>query len=447
MNEAAKVKLTKKQNQALHYLRDYQTNELLFGGGAGGAKSRLGAYWLMSVCLRYKGTRWLMGRAVKKTLKETTLNTFREVISDYNVRGLFKERENSDRIVCRNGSEILLKDLEFYPSDPNFDELGSLEITGAFIDEVNQLVQKAKNIVRSRIRYKLDENGMIPKMCMACNPAKNWVYGEFYKPWREKTLPQNKNFVQALVTDNPFISDHYIENLRGLDKSSRERLLYGNWEYDDDPATMLSLDQINDLWTNIHVKGPAKKYITADIALEGSDRLVILVWEGWKVIDSIIVPKSTGADVLKHILEMKNKHRVPNSNIIYDADGAGGFLGGETGFLPGAKAFHNGGRAFPEKNNPRGYENLKTQCAYHFAKKAAAGDVCIGAITDITEKELAIQELGELKRKDMDKDGPLRIKSKAEIKLDIGRSPDILDALIMRSWFDLEKPAGLVVIS
>ena len=60
-------------------------------------------------------------------------------------------------ITFPNGSVILMKDLFAYPSDPNFDELGSLEITGAFIDEVNQISVKARNIVKSRIRYKLND--------------------------------------------------------------------------------------------------------------------------------------------------------------------------------------------------------------------------------------------------------------------------------------------------
>ena len=68
--------LTHKQTAALDILEDNETVELLFGGGAGGAKSVLGCYWLLKSSLKYPGTRWVLGRAVLKTLKETTLNTF-----------------------------------------------------------------------------------------------------------------------------------------------------------------------------------------------------------------------------------------------------------------------------------------------------------------------------------------------------------------------------------
>lgn len=437
------VQLSTKQIEALRYLRDQKTIEVLFGGGAGGAKSRLGAYWLMKNCIEYPGSRWLMGRAVKKTLKETTVKTFWEIVSDYKIRGSFKFRENSDQITHLNGSEIMLKDLDLYPSDPEFDELGSLEITGAFIDEVNQVTKKAKNIVRSRIRYKLDKNGLIPKLLMACNPAKNWVYHDFYLPWKEGRIDPDKMFVQALAKDNPFISRHYIQNLRQLDIQSRERLLHGNWEYDDDPAALLTYDQIKDMFTNSHVKPSRTRYITADIALMGSDRFVLMVWEGYTVIDHAVFPKSDGKQVEETIKKFKQKYQVPNRNLIYDSDGAGGYLGG---YFPGAVAFNNNGQSVPDPENPRGYENLKAQCAYKFA--TLADNVWLKSLAnDDVAKEMSTQELEQLKRAKVDEDGKLRIKRKQEIKADIGRSPDFLDNFIMRAWYDLPKKPGLKVIA
>jgi phage terminase large subunit len=202
------------QTRAFDLLEDRQTTELLYGGGAGGGKSMLGCLWLITVCSSYPGTRWLMGRSELKNLKQTTLKSFFEVTSKLNLKtGVdFSYNQGSSSIFFSNGSEILLKDLYAYPSDPEFDGLGSLEITGAFVDECNQITEKAKAIVKSRIRYKLDEHGIVPKMLMTCNPAKNWVYQQFYKPFKSNTLSREKAFIQSLVTDNPFISKHYIEN-------------------------------------------------------------------------------------------------------------------------------------------------------------------------------------------------------------------------------------------
>lgn len=175
------MKLTYKQTLAYRALQDKVTTEILYGGAAGGGKSALGCFWLLESALMYPGTRWLMGRATLKTLKETTLNTFLEICKRQGLTaGVHYHYNAQANIITVNGSQIMLKDLEQYPSDPEFDSLGSLEITGAFIDEVSQITEKAKNIVKSRMRFKLDEFGIVPKLLMTCNPSKNWVYGEFY---------------------------------------------------------------------------------------------------------------------------------------------------------------------------------------------------------------------------------------------------------------------------
>lgn len=204
------MKLLIKQEHAVFYLKDKVTEEILYGGAAGGGKSALGCLWLIEMCQTYRGSRWLMGRSKLKTLKETTLNTFFEQASKLKITNQFKYNAQEHIIYWNNGSQIILKDLFLYPSDPEFDSLGSLEITGAFIDECNQLVYKAWQIVKSRIRYKLHEFNLIPKILGSCNPAKNWTYKEFYKPAKDYTLEIYRKFIQSLPTDNPHLHPSYI---------------------------------------------------------------------------------------------------------------------------------------------------------------------------------------------------------------------------------------------
>ena len=173
------MELLQKQSNAVYFLKDKTTKEVLYGGAAGGGKSALGVLWLIEQSQNYPGTRWLMGRAKLKTLKETTLNTFFDLASQLKIIDQFSFNGQNGVIYWKNGSEILLKDLYSYPADPNFDSLGSLEITGAFIDECNQISYKAWQIVTSRIRYKLNEYNLTPKILGSCNPAKNWTYSKF----------------------------------------------------------------------------------------------------------------------------------------------------------------------------------------------------------------------------------------------------------------------------
>ena len=51
------IELTKKQTLALDLLEDKSTNEVLYSGAAGGAKSFLGCYWQIKNRLKYPGSR------------------------------------------------------------------------------------------------------------------------------------------------------------------------------------------------------------------------------------------------------------------------------------------------------------------------------------------------------------------------------------------------------
>lgn len=433
------MKLTKKQTKALDALESPDINEVIFGGGAGGAKSFLGCYWLAKMCLKYPGTRWVMGRAVLKTLKETTLNSFFEVCR---MQGLvsgvhYKFNAQSNIISFPNGSEILLKDLFSYPSDPNFDELGSLEITGAFIDECNQVAEKAWNILKSRIRYRLDEYGLTPKILGTCNPAKNWVYSKFYKPSRDGELEDNKMFIQSLLTDNPFISRHYKENLMSLDLASKQRLLFGNWEYDDDPAALMNINKINNIFTNDFIPG-GEKYITADIARFGSDTTTIMVWNGLRVERILQLRKKATTDISQMIQHLRRMYQVPMSNVVIDEDGIGG---GVVDQLDGCYGFVNNSSALGGEN----FANLKSQCYFKLAELVNEGKIYVNC-PDIDIKGQLIEELEQVKQKDMDKDGKRAVVGKDKVKELIGRSPDLSDSLMMRMVFEIDPVAEFWVL-
>ena len=416
---------TEKQHVAWEYLHDSETSEVLFGGSAGGGKSYFGAAWLLYSCLRYPGTRWLMGRAVLKTLKETTLNSFFMVCSDWGVKKgeQYKFNAQSNVIEFGNGSTILLKDLYQYPADPNFDSLGSLEISGAFIDEVNQCTEKAKNVVASRIRYMLSDFELRPKVLMSCNPAKNWVY-DFYKQDRDGTLASHKKFVKAKLSDNPHISEFYEEQLKKLDPVSRERLLHGNWEYDSGEDRLFDYEAILDVFTNSSVSNEGEKYLSCDVALLGSDKLVICIWEGMVVKEIITKDKTSADNVEKLIRNLANIHQIPQKNIIIDSDGVGQYL---SHYMKGVQPFVNNAKALDKEN----YQNLKTQCFYKLAEQINVGNIWIKC-NDIDLRNKIIEELEVIRRKNMDNDMKLAILSKKEMKATLGHSPDYADALMMR---------------
>lgn len=422
------MELEPKQSQALDILEDKVTTEIVFGGGAGGGKSIIGCYWIAKMCLKYPGTRWVIGRTILKTLKETTLNTMWWVMDQQGIKkGIhYRYAETKGLIVFFNKSEILLKDLD-QAGDENFDELGSLEITGAFVDECNQIVKKAWDILKSRIRYKLDENGLIPKILGTCNPSKGYVYTEFYSLWKKEQLPKHKKFIPALIGDNSKISRHYRDNLLTLDKASKERLLYGNWNYSDDPTDLCDFDSIDDCFTNTGETG--QKKISADLAMQGRDRFIAGYWEGLIVKISLDQQKSTGKTIETDLAELMRTENVGRSQTVVDSDGLGAYL---VSYLTGIKEFHGNARAFNHKE----YANLKSECGYKLAEMVVKRKLKI--ICSSEQRVKITEELSVLKADSVDKDETRkRIINKEKMKELLGHSPDYLDMLLMGMYFEV----------
>lgn len=430
------MKLFLKQEHAVYYLKDKETTEILYGGGAGGGKSALGCLWLIEMCQTYPGSRWLIGRSKLKILTQTTLNTFFQQCRKLNITDQFTYREKAGEIVHTNGSVIILKDLFLYPTDPEFDSLGSLEICGAFIDEVGQISFKAWQIVKSRCRYMLNEFGLIPKVLGTCNPSKNWTYQKFYLAKKNDALADGRMFIQSLPTDNPHLPESYLQTLLSLDENSKQRLYYGNWEFDDDPATLITYDAINDYFQASHITRGIVKYMTIDVARKGKDKTVFRVWAGWLCIERHEIGKSGIDEVVRKAKEIQIKHNIPASRIVADEDGVGG---GVVDYLK-CKGFINNSRAFNGEN----FDNLKSQCSIYMSQKITnreVGELC----ENQNVLEITRQEMEQVKLKGIDKDGKQSVIPKDEVKSNIGRSPDEWDSIMMRYYFELDKGKNIRV--
>lgn len=438
----------KKQWKALQFLLDDSTTEILYGGAGGGGKSYLGCAWLVMMCNKWPQSRWLMGRSKLKSLKETTLKTFFQVCRDFNIKGdgvHYTYNQQSNSILFSNGSEIILKDLFYYPSDPDFDSLGSLEIAGAFIDEVAQVTQKAVEIVKSRMGKRYEDGTEIkPKLFMSCNPNKGFAYKEFYKKSKDGNMEPGKVFVPALSTDNPHLSKGRLQSLQNLKGIDRKRLLLGLWEYEQDESCLMDYDNIVSLTTNHHIinkdatgritstkthdnRELKDRYITCDPARLGKDKTVIWVWHGLNAYKKHVLKGYTTDLVAAFIKGLESAENVPRTNVIVDSDGVGG---GVVDQLKGCVSFVNGGRPFNNEN----YMNLKAQCYYKLAEVINDKDLLISAELEDNEDDTIREELEQVKAKNMDKDGRKELIGKEEVKSVLGRSPDYSDSLMLRMF-------------
>jgi PBSX family phage terminase large subunit len=438
------IKLLPKQSIAWKYLTDNTTNEIAFGGSAGGAKSTLGCIWIVTMCLQYPGIRTLIGRTVLATLKQTTFKTLLEVLGT-KFMGLSSPEHyvfnaQTNVVTFNNGSEIILKDLEDKPSDINKDSLGGLELTAVYIDEAVQISFETFSVLKSRIRFKLNEYNLIPKILLTSNPGQNWLMQRFFIPWEEGTLESNKTFIQSLPRDNPFLPESYIEMLNDLPFQQRERLLMGNWRYTDDISALFRYEDIVNCTFKTAPNPNDKKYISIDVARMGSDTSVAVVWVGLTIVEIVRYKKIDTVQLTEHIKELIAKHKIHPSQVIADSDGIGGALVDNircTSFVNNSTPLH--------KQN---FANLKAQCYVKLSDMIKEGKVSINILDPSMVEELT-QELLTVKLKDVDKDNKVQVISKDQQKKTLGKSPDISDAVMFRMYWEIKnsKSTGRYAIS
>lgn len=285
-----------------------------------------------------------------------------------------------------------------------------------------------------------------------------------------KNFVKSVTFIGGSIFENKellAVNPEYLGSLNSQPAEVRAQLLDGNWKIKITDKDIYDFHAFADVFTNEYVPH-GKKYITADIAMKGSDRFVAFAWSGKRMIDFVIYDKSDGQEVVEAIKTMAKKHNVPNSNIVFDNDGLGAFINGRTattGFIPNSKEFNNGGAPYPNPENPlkdrkgkilpENYANLKTQCYYRSGDAVARGEYYIPpeiANRKIdgkrTLKEAMIAERKAIKKGDRDNDGKWTLIPKSEMKvLNGGKSPDLFDGFMQREFFDLKRVGGKYVVA
>lgn len=430
MPDSVDVRLFGKQIEAYKYLEDATTNEVCYGGAARGGKSYLGCTWQVIRRISMPGSVGLIAREELVKLRDTTLLTFFEILKLFGIRNAIKFNAQTMDCVFPNGSRVFFREVKYIPSDPEFDRLGSYDLTDCFLDEAQQISSKARSVLRGRFSLLAGDGWQtIPKCLYTNNPNKGWLYTDFVRPSSNGTLADDKKFIKALPKDNPHVSRAYLDNLLKADKVTVQRLYFGNFEYDDDPAVLCDYDAICDVFTNDHVKRDGNKRLSADLAMQGRDSFIAGSADGMVVTIEIDKPKATGKEIEIDLRSVMNRVGIARSKTVADSDGLGAYIGS---YLEGIKEFHGNATAFDAE-----YANLKSECAYKLAE--LINKRVIKVICSDEQKEKIKEELGVLKAESVDADEKKkRIIKKDLMKQLLGRSPDYLDMLIMLMYFEVD---------
>ena len=443
-----------KQIDAVSYWIDDTTEEILYGGGKGGGKSYLGASLIFGDALIYPDTHYFIARKELIDLRKFTIPTIHEVFKNWGLKiddyATFNGQDNCFNLT--NGSKVFLIACKEEPSDPLFERFGSMQMTRGWIEEGGEIAENAKsNLWLSIGRWKNDEYKLKKKLLITANPKKGWMKRDFVDLYYSNNLPNTRKFIKSLATDNSYLPEDYIKTLsEEKDIVRRQRLFEGNWDYDESADSLVTNETLTDIFSNTIVKD-GQKYMTVDVARMGEDSTVLSLWDGLEIYKIERYQKQSTATTIQTIKDLASTEKIPYSNIIIDEDGIGGGvvdgLFGVNGFVANSTAFPTGTEIrtrFNKINNhlipKNNFLNLKSQCAFKLAEYINERKV---ACSVIKYRDNIIEDLSALLRyKDVDSDGKLAIKSKKDIKQEIGHSPDIGDTFIFRMWFELKRIAS-----
>lgn len=249
-------------------------------------------------------------------------------------------------------------------------------------------------------------------------------------------------FISGSIYDNKEllkVDPAYLGNLNAQDEQTKAQLLEGNWKFVSNDMDIYDYSSFLGVFENPYSTISKEKYITADIALKGSNKFVVGGWAGLELVDIDVIDKSDGGQVITTIKNMQNRLKVPNTNVCYDNDGVGGFI---DGFIKQSKPFVNNSKAMNEEN----YEHLKAQCYYKSGDKVKLGEYKVSEYVankmyDVnqTVRQRMLYERKAIRRDKADMDGKLRIIPKDQMKVLLnGDSPDLMDMFMMREFFELK---------
>lgn len=457
------LKTTDKQKLAWHGWNNDAVDDVVYGGSAGGGKTMLAGQVLTGRAMLYPGSRQFLGRKELKTLMTTSYITLtQKVFPQYDLKpGRDWHFDGKYNVIhFKNGSIINMLDLAYMPSDPLYDRFGSHEYTSGWIEEASEVAFRAYDVLKSRVgRWLNAEKNIKSKLGLSLNPSQDWPYRLFYKPWDKagrpidpykplisvtsfvdgKQINRTFVFIPALYKDNPFTAGEYASSLATLsDPVLKARLMEGDWEYASANDTLFLAAAIADMFTSPVIQS-RDKYLIVDAARFGGDKIVLNHFAGWESFKIDLYVNLKTPTTAEKIRTTADAYGIPREHILIDEDGIGG---GVLDLVPGAIGFHGGaspfGKVGEKQNTKENYENLRAQCIYHLAQKARDRKVLVSE-PNIETRELLAQDLQQFKRRDADKDGKLKVVKKEDMKAALGRSPDVGDTMMMRSYFDLRE--------
>lgn len=232
--------------------------------------------------------------------------------------------------------------------------------------------------------------------------------------------------------------------------ANSEQLLEGNWNVSNknDADAPIQQDLANQTFTNDEMRN-GDRWVTCDLADTGTDNFVAIAWDGFHILDVLILGRTTPRDNAEYLKMFAGQYDVADSHIVYDGI-RGTYI---NDYIPDAVPFFS--YYAPVGLYSRLAQRLKDECYLRLVEVIKRGELSWAdnlaykvyehqkLKENITIQNEFLEECSVVRFTDMPS-GKKRLFSKKEMnsKLGKGRSMDLLDPIAMRMYPVLECAYG-----
>lgn len=304
------------QTEFLNIPHNYSLDVALYQGGFGSGKTFAGSLLGLSLALKYAGIRGLVGAQTFPLVRDTTLDQYMKHLDasgmlagvhyDYNVsKGL---------LTFFNGSEILFRHLE----EPN--KLKSLNLGFVEIEEMSEVPESTFKMLLSRLRQKnIWGKEFQYRLFGHTNPEQNKGY--IYKYFVEEKH-NNYRFIHAPTTENTYLSEDYVEELRKAYDAEYFRINVMG-EFGDYSSGLVVKNFTQDNIKEITYQPDMPLHLTWDFNVDPMSCILAHKTENAVYyFDEFILENASTRSTIEAVLEKYNNHR---GRIIINGDASGDY--------------------------------------------------------------------------------------------------------------------------
>lgn len=209
-------------------------NELryfFFGGAIRGGKTYSILVVLIFLCRTYPKSKWHVVRKDMTVLLGTTIPSFEKIIAS-NIKWKWDRRAGNYHVTyLPTGAKIFFKP-ESLSTDPELNDFLGLETNGLFLEQIEELSAALwKRAIERAGSWYLDK--MPPAFIFSSfNPTKRWVKAFVHDKWVEGKLESPFCYIQALPTDNKYVTADQWRAWENIDEVTYRNLIEGSWIFE-----------------------------------------------------------------------------------------------------------------------------------------------------------------------------------------------------------------------